>query len=167
MIPKGEKDASESRAAGRLVLMLIGGFFAIIFAANAVFVWLASDTHSGPVTEAAYDKGLDYNARLVAAAEEAALGWEMEVVANRASDGKSEIWLVIRDADGALIPGLQVDGRLVRPVTNGLDQSLSFTPDSAGLYGVALDVPQPGQWELRVLASDGANVRRFTKRLVL
>ena len=160
-------NASESRKAGRRVFAIIVGFFATLIAADSLFVWLASDSHSGSVTGAAYDKGLDSNARLQAAAEEAALGWSMEVVAARADDGASEIALEIRGADGAPLPGLEISGRLVRPVTSGYDQSLNFTEASEGEYRAILDIPQPGQWELRVLARDGTRTRRFTKRLVL
>lgn len=169
-----EENAGESRAAGRLVLLVIGGFFAVIFTANAVFVWLASNTHSGPVTQAAYDKGVNYNARLAAAAAEAALGWTMAVTVDPVGtmgNGASEITLIIRDAGQAPLSGLQVNGRLVRPVTNGYDQSLSFTAIGEGQYRVRIMSAQPGQWELRVLArqgeGDGARTRRFTIRVML
>jgi nitrogen fixation protein FixH len=164
-------EAGESRAAGRWLLLIIGGFFAVIFAANGVFVWLANSTHSGPVTQAPYEKGLDYNTRLAAAAAEAALGWTMTVSSMSASDGSSEITLVISDADQAPLSGLQVVGRLVWPVTNGFDQSLSFTAEGEGAYRVRVKLHQPGQWELRILARQGegdtARSRRFTTRVML
>ena len=49
--------------AGRHVLWGLIGFFGVIFAVNAIFVYAAEETFSGGDTSDPYRKGLNYNAR--------------------------------------------------------------------------------------------------------
>ena len=65
---------SDKPVTGRHVLMMMLGFFGVIFAVNGVFAFLAIDTFTGLETEQAYLKGLDYNRTLTAAAEQRTTG---------------------------------------------------------------------------------------------
>ena len=65
--------------AGRHVLWGLIGFFGVIFAVNAIFVYAAEETFSGGDTSDPYRKGLDYNATLRAAERQAERGWQTEI----------------------------------------------------------------------------------------
>lgn len=153
---------------GRTVLWIVGAFFAVIFAANIVFVGVAIDSHSGISEDAAYDKGLTYNQRLQASEDQAALGWSLSVMAIRSDDGVARFTIAAQSGDASLA-GLEVTAKLVRVVTEGHDIPLQFTEGEgeSGIYVARAIVPMPGQWELRILVSQDGDSYRTTKRLVL
>ncbi len=64
---------------GRHVLIGFISFFAVVFAANGVILYEALATRTGIVAEEPYIKGLKYNQRIDAEAQQAALGWTLDV----------------------------------------------------------------------------------------
>lgn len=164
----GEEGVRRSRSSsGWWVFWTIVGFFGLVIAVNAVFMWLAVGTHSGTAEDAAYEAGLSYNERLAAAEEEAALGWTLEIDARRDAAGQGEVVIKVADASGAPLAGAEVEGRLVRPVAKGHDLSLDFTDLGGGRYRATPRIALPGQWELRILVKRGAETLRRTERLNL
>ncbi len=57
-------DNNGFRITGRMVLFSLIGFFGLIFAANAVLIWLAVSTHTAVVVSSSYMAGLGYLAEL-------------------------------------------------------------------------------------------------------
>lgn len=57
-------EKEESRKAGRKVLFILLGFFAVFASVDMYFTHLALQTNWGVVTENAYKRGLNYNALL-------------------------------------------------------------------------------------------------------
>jgi nitrogen fixation protein FixH len=91
--------------------------FLLVVAVNGVMIWFATTSWTGLVTDRAYERGLDYNRNLEAAAAMAALGWQAKLVAATRADGSREFTLEARDKEGAPLSGLVIEGKLAaRPM---------------------------------------------------
>ncbi|WP_159999604.1 FixH family protein [Roseomonas sp. 18066] len=149
------------RRSGWIPWVFVGGMLLVI-AVNGVLIVLALTTFTGVTEGQAYDRGLAYNDVLAENARQAALGWQGEI--RRAGDGSLAV--AITDRDGRPVPGT-LRGLLLRPL-EGTTQPLVFTADGEGRFRAALPVPQPGQWEARLVMTGPAG-REFDlrRRLVL
>ncbi len=137
---------------GKHVLFAIVVFFAIIFAANAVFITLALQSFPGETEKHAYVQGLRYNEVLAEREAQAALGWRAEVSrVERAGDG-AIIELRLYDAAGQVLSGLRIEGALRRPVQDHEDTALVFTSTPGGAYRAAAALT-PGVWDLTAEAA--------------
>ena len=129
---------------GRHVLAMFIAFFAVMMAANGVFVYFALSTFGGLQTEDAYRKGLGYNATLGEATAQASLGWQPALSLDAAT---GTLTLKVADTAGKPVTGLKVTGMLMRPVTNTSDRRLdSFEEQAGGVYVEHIDGLEPGTW---------------------
>jgi len=64
---------------GRLVLLMIIGFFGVMLLVNAVMAIFAVKTFSGLDADNPYDTGLAYNKDIAAARAQGELGWTVEL----------------------------------------------------------------------------------------
>lgn len=151
------------RLTGRTVLFLLLGFFAVVTGANAVLVTLALDTFAGLAVERPYQRGLAYNEELAAAAAQRARGWRAALRFQPAADGEALLAVRIRDAAGAPLVGLEVEATLRRPTSQGQDVAARLLPRPDGSYGASLRLPLRGQWDLRLVASDGRGARHVVE----
>ena len=156
------------RVTGRHVLFGMLGFFGVIVAVNAVFVYLALNTFTGLSEPDAYRKGLDYNQNLAEAEKQRALGWKVKVGAVLDADGEARIRVEAADRNDAALSGLRLNGTLRRPTNEGFDQEVEFRAIGAGRYAADLQLPLRGQWDLDLVAEDAAGHRyRQEQRLWL
>ncbi|MBC6416706.1 MAG: FixH family protein [Rhodospirillales bacterium] len=128
---------------GRHLLYWLLGFFGTMFAANAVFIWLALDTFSGAVSDTAYQDGLAYNRRLEAAAAQQALRWNGKVIQHDRT-----VVLELQDAKGAAVRALALKAHFLRPADEGEDQVRPMVETLPGRYETQLDLPHSGNWHL-------------------
>ena len=149
--------AAPRRLTGRHVLLMLLAFFATVTAVNAVFIVLALDTFTGVSTDRAYQRGLDWNRELSAAAVQKARGWSASAEA-QAADGAVWITARFKDAAGRPLDALVVRGELRRPTNAGSDASAEFEARGGGRYVAALPLTLRGNWDLRIEAEapDGA-----------
>jgi nitrogen fixation protein FixH len=116
---------------------------------DAVMVTLAIRTHSGVVTEEAYEKGLAYNKTLDAARRQAEDGWHHEMTI----EGRTLRFRLL-DKAGEPVRGADMVVRIKRAVESGHDFEVAMPPsDSEGYYKTVLDVPMAGAWQVRVFAT--------------
>lgn len=140
---------------GRHVLLAMLGLFGLVIAVNAVFVYLALDSFTGVTTAKPYQEGLAYNQVLDARAAQRNLGWQGTVTVGPSEAGE-RITVTLKDnADRPLI-GLQLSGMLKRPIHDGIDQPLAWQEAAPGAYQAAVILPERGNWDLVVTASDGS-----------
>ena len=140
---------------GRHVLLIVIGFFAIVFAVNAYFVTIALSTHTGVVSNEPYRKGLKYNERIAAAGLQANLGWHDEVAL--APDGR-QLHVAIRDSTGQPVRGLTLSATLGRPATAKYDVTLPFEEREPGDYAAVTERLEPGAYIASVEVSDPARL---------
>lgn len=147
--------------------------FAVVIAVNAALVYFATSTFAGLETEGAYDKGLKYNQTLAAAEAQRALGWtataEVGAVGLPAqgSGRTATLTVTLRDRHGGALGGLDVRAALTRPTIAGHDREVRLDHLGGGRYGATVDLPMPGQWDLRVDAAGAAGTYRLAKRVML
>lgn len=134
---------------GRTFLCWLLGFFAVIFAANVVFVWFAADSWSGLAAEESYRRGLDYNRVLDRASRQNALGWTTDAGFEQTGANTGALSLVLRDGDGAAIENRDVAAFLSRPVGAGQNFEVDLPMSSPGRYANRIVLPAPGQWDVR------------------
>lgn len=141
---------------GRHVLIGLLGFFGIIVAVNAVFVFVALTSFNGVDTENAYTKGLRYNETLAAIERQEALGWQAQWSYDVEAPNGVQIRVRFADAQGYALRGLTVNAEVRRPVQQGFDQTVTLAELGDGLYGARVDLPLEGQWDIRLQALDGS-----------
>lgn len=134
---------------GRHVLIAVIAFFAVIFAANGVFLYTAISTHTGVVSNEPYRKGLHYNDRIEADRQQQQLGWKEDIAI--APDGR-KITVALLDKAGNPISGLSLEGRLGRPATEAMDRTLDLKETAPGSYTAEFAALEPGAWLLDVVA---------------
>lgn len=132
---------------GRHILAGMAGFFGVVFAVNAAFVYFAIDSWPGLTADRAYVEGLEYERVLEAADAQARLGWQTAVMYD-ASDRQLSVTIV--DADGARVRDLRPVVRLQRPVGDSAALEHDAYEISPGHY--AADVPPltSGRWSAEV-----------------
>ncbi|MEX2454907.1 MAG: FixH family protein [Rhodospirillaceae bacterium] len=148
---------------GRHVLMVVVGFFAVIFAVNGVFLYLSLSTHPGVSTGDAYRKGLHFNRELDAGDRQRALGWQAEI-----SHDDGVVTLRLRQSGGAPLAGVAVALEARRPATAADDRTLSVDEVAPGVFRAAGPPLAAGRWMLvgNVSDPDGHRFRSETEILV-
>lgn len=152
---------------GHHVLLMLIGFFGVVFAVNGVFLASALRSHTGIVSNEPYVKGLKYNQRIEAGERQAKLGWQ-EALAVEASGAIS---LGVKDDGGRPVQGLKLTGSIGRPSTSRTDRPLTLVEAEPGRYVVNVGALDEGTWllDLEGVARDyGADpVYRLRRRVWL
>lgn len=147
--------------------IFVGGF-AIVIAVNSVLAWFATNTWTGLDGENPFKEGLAYNQVLDERARQRELGWNAELTfIATPTDGATHggmATVTLNGTAGAIV-GADVSAQVVRPIGEGLDQTVTFHPRGNGAYVARLDLPQPGQWELRIEAKRGYDVFKLRQRI--
>ena len=119
-------------------------FFVVIAIVNAVFVYIAINTHTGVVTENPYQKGLDYNSVLEKSRAQPEI--------NQIAEYENGIlrW-TLTNTDGTPIEQAEVTATLVRAIEEGYDTDLTFTHKGGGIYEADIStLPKAGLWIARL-----------------
>ena len=137
---------------GRHVLLILVGFFLVVFAVNGFMAYKAELTFAGLDTNDPYRKGLDYNERIAAARAQSRLGWRDRtdyVPATR------RLRVTLTDKAGGAVSGLTVTAELERPATSRFDQKLSLKQMGSGIYEADVSGLEPGTWTVTLWARNG------------
>lgn len=126
---------------GRHVLTIFCAFFAVVFAVNAYFVFVALSTHSGVVANEPYRKGLKYNERIEASDRQAKLGWSEQLTF---SSDHTRLVASLLDRTGEPVRGLTLSAVLGRPATIREDQTLRFEETAPGRYEAIISIADEG-----------------------
>jgi len=151
---------------GRGVLLLLVGFFGVIFATNAIFITEAVKTFRGEDEEKPYLQGVAYNQTLEHRAQQARLGWQASIAARRQSSGRVGIILELLQRDGIPETRAVMTGELRHPADETRDRPLRFSEVSAGVYRAELTGVAPGNWDVLV-ANNGGDPFQASRRLWL
>lgn len=131
--------------------------FLVIFAVNGVFIYKATRTHTGLVTQQAYEKGLDYDTIVENARTQDALGWQSTITLH-----DHQLSFTLQDASGDPVSCEQANAYLMRPTQSQLDFLQPLTQHEDGSYQSRLAMPQSGQWDITV--SVLCNKQSYQKR---
>jgi len=135
-------------------------FFVFITCVLSVFTWVAVTTHTGTVTDDAYQKGLAYNDTIHKADAQAAFGYVPALA--RAGD---DIRFTLADAAGQAVDLSQASIWLFRPV-NARDDLRADMRIEAGAAVFSAAGLAAGLWEVRVRAETPKGPYQYSKRMV-
>lgn len=147
----------------RYIPWMIVGFFVVVAIFDGIFVYLATSTHTGVVTDHAYQRGLKYNQTVSAANRQQALGWQ----ASLELQNQAQLVLKIADKDGQSINGATVQAQIQRPTQDGYDFETDLSNAGGGTYWAPVTFPLPGQWDVKVLVTWKQEQFQLSKRLVI
>lgn len=145
--------------------------FVVVIAVNGVLAYFATSTFNGLETQNAYEKGRLYNQTIAKEEAQKALGWTLTLDSRSKpheppGEGyPAEIVVAATGPDGAPLEGLTIEAEVRRPTVTGRDQTVILGRQDAGRYGQTLVLPEPGQWEVRVLARRGEDEYRLRERI--
>ncbi|QDG78782.1 FixH family protein [Labrenzia sp. PHM005] len=156
-----EMNAKEPKPfTGKTVLAWLFGFFGVIFAANAVFLYLAFGSFPGVVVESSYKAGQSYNQEIAAARAQEELNWQIssEVVKRDGTGG--QLVVTAADANNNPLYGIDLRATLKHPAQGNADIELSLTADGVGRYIAKMEKLPVGSWNL-ILEIDQDGTRKF------
>ena len=164
--PRRDEPALEPRRHldGRHILAMCVAFFGVVFAVNGYMLYAALSTHTGVVSVEPYRKGLAYNDRIAAGAQQEDIGWHDSVGLEQT--GTVTVQMTARD--GSPLGGMNLSGVLGRPATARGDRPLAFEEVAPGRYRAEAGSVEPGTWLITLEAYDGAdraNLYRARRRL--
>ena len=148
---------------GRLVLIMLLGFFGVVFGVNFTMMRLAIATLPGTEVDSAYSASLGYEKEIAAAHDQTARKWKVEAHIERDGSGGAILQVDARDDSGRPMTGLKFQGTLERPTDKRADLAVSLAEVGIGIYRGSAPAVAPGQWDL-VLEGDSAGQRMFMSR---
>lgn len=141
-------------------------FFAVVFSANAVLIYLAVNSKNGLVTDDYYKKGITYNKVIEAQKVQDALGWTGKAEAGGLAVGEAGTFrFSLTDRDGAPVTGARVEAILFRPTKEGFDQKTALAESAPGTYQGQVRPPLPGRWDLKISAVHPEGGYRYAQRI--
>jgi nitrogen fixation protein FixH len=151
---------------GRMVLICLVAFFAVVAGVNAIMIRAAVSTFSGIETENAYQAGLSFEREMVAAEAQEALHWRVSAKVSEVA-GATLVEVIAADAAGRPLAGLQAAGHLVHPTDRRSDHKVPLGEDAVGTFHGRTDAVV-GQWSLVIeLSRDGTRLFRSRNRVFL
>lgn len=142
-LPKSSPRKERGLTGWHVLLMLLG-FFAVVFGVNGIFLVSAIRTYTGVVSVEPYVKGLHYNDRIAAGERQSKLGWHETLSVT--ADGA--VLLTLADDGGRPVRGVKLGGTIGRPATNRLDRPLTLVEAEPGQYVVQAGTLDSGTWLL-------------------
>lgn len=144
------------------------GMFGVVVSVNGALAYFATSTFTGLQTEGAYEKGLAYNQTLASAEAQEKLGWTLAPHLDAAAiAGGGPLTVTVSGRDGKPVEKLEVVAKLVRPTVSGHDQVVELHEVDAGRYVSEVKLPFPGIWDMKVVATRGADRYQINQRVVL
>lgn len=165
-------EATRKPLTGRRVFLWLAAFFILVAIMNLVMAYLGNRSWTGLSTDQAYEKGVNYNAVIGEAQEQAALGWSVrfEPASVTSRDGErvtARIAFDIAGRDGVVLDNLQVSARIQRPTSEVLDQTVEFASLDGRHFEAEPTFPLRGQWDVYLTAANSQGTYRVRHRIQL
>lgn len=154
-------EENKNPRAGRFIPWYIVAFFAGQTVLFSWFIHVAMSTHTGLVTEQAYEKGLAYNKTIENARQQELLGFTSDIIRK-----DKTISFTLKDKNGAVIRDASVNLYLFRPVQEGLDAKFPLSLSADNSYQAEITPPLQGLWEVRIHARTPQGNYQTSKRMV-
>jgi nitrogen fixation protein FixH len=152
------------RTAWRFYPWIIAAGMSVVVAVNIGMISFALYTFPGKAPGGeGFDLSNRYNAVIVRAQDQAALGWT--IGAN--SDRLGHPLLDLTDPGHAPLAHARITATADRPVGAALTTLVTFAETTPGHYVGDVSLPVQGQWELLLTASVGGHNVTATRRIVV
>lgn len=157
-------DYSPLRSAWRFYPWIVAAGMSVVVAVNIGMVTFALRTFPGQAPGGeGFDLSNRYNAVIDRVHEEAALGWTIDVGADR----RGHPVLVMTDGGHLPLAHAQVTATADRPVGAALTTPVAFAETTPGHYVGDVSLPAQGQWEVLLTASVNGHDVTATRRIVV
>lgn len=151
---------------GRMVLLYLIGFFAVVFAVNIVMARVAVSSFSGVETESSYKAGLAFKNDVAAAQAQDARHWKVDAQLLPGVE-TARITITARDGEARELVGLVPEIRLAHPTDRRRDVLLDAVEVAPGRFQIETPL-RHGQWDLVItLRRDTDTVFRSKSRISL
>jgi nitrogen fixation protein FixH len=152
---------------GRMVFVLLVGFFAVVVGVNAVMIHEAISTFGGLETESSYRAGRLFEREVELAKVQDAQHWKVEAKVATAGDGNRMLDIGAYDAAGLPLAGVEASARFERPTDRRLDLPVGLSEEAPGRFRGSAKISS-GQWDLVIeLSRGGERLFRSRNRVVL
>jgi len=158
---------ADSKPIDRWLPWLFVVFFAVVLIVNGIMVYVAAASWTGLETKQYYVKGLAYNKKLQEVERQKALGWTGTLAVEPETQGRVRLYLSLQDHRKLAIAGATVIARFVRPTSEGHDEEVRMDDLGGGRYAGTMNLPLPGQWDVRVVARHPSGDFRLTRRIMV
>ena len=157
---------------GKQVFYWLAAFFLLVIAVNALMAYLGERTWTGLTAEHSYTQGVKYNTVIEEAKKQAELGWTVrfDPVVETKQDGvvtTATLSAVITGKGDATLPDLKVTADLIRPTSEGSDQTISFSTSDGRSYAAQATFPLRGLWDINLTARNAQGTYRIRHRIQL
>ena len=141
-------------------------FFAVVFAVNISYIYLANKNWRGVVTDNSYQKGIKYNETISLVKKQKALGWKTDIKYDSLGNKNGKLLVEIFDKNLKPITNANIRSYFKRPTQEGFDFDvpLIFTN---GKYEAKLIFPLKGQWDFNLEISRNDDVFWEVKRYII
>jgi len=153
-----------ARRGGWIPWAFVGGF-GVVVAANAALVAFALSSWTGITAEGVFRQQAGFNATLAQARAQAGLGWTLAVRYEETGAREGRLLVEAADAGGRALAGATVAAAFRRPTADGLDFPAALAPRGSGAYAADIAFPLPGQWDVELTVTRGADTYRTLRRL--
>lgn len=147
--PNRPERRSEFELKGWHVLLIMLGFFGVMFSVNGVFLFHAITSFPGEDVKKSYVQGLNYNDTLAQRAAQAERGWTAE-----AGWQGGQLIFRLKDDAGEPLSNMSVMGEVRRQATRAHDHTVLFSAVGGGEYTVSEAKLGAGLWVLRISVYD-------------
>jgi nitrogen fixation protein FixH len=144
------------RFTGRRFLAILVGAFVLVSAVTGLMIWFALSSWTGLVSDSAYAEGLGFDRVLAQSRAAAALGWQGSIEYDSAT---GRLTVALADRRGRPLAGLHLTAQWLRPTSEGFDREIELREAAPGRFEGSIRPSLPGQWDVRVSASDHGGVR--------
>lgn len=153
--------STKGKLTGAKFLMILIGFFGVVFAINGYMAYEAIHSFSGVVTASSYEAGQLYEHQIEAAAAQDKRGWKVSAHTVRTKDGTFSLSSDFADKDGKPISDLTVTATLMHPISDRDDRKLTLAANGNGSYSGAVPGIAAGKWQLVLVANDAKGEEMF------
>ena len=161
-----DKAQIKQKLDSRLVLIILFSFFAIIFAINFIYIYLAQKTWRGVYTQNGYQKGLEYNKTLDEVKTQKKLGWSFNINYSNTQNNTGKLVVCLMDRNKNQIKDAKLLVKIMRPTQEGYDFTQNLMPQN-GCYFSIINFPLKGQWVLEIQAFKDNNILQEVKKYVV
>jgi nitrogen fixation protein FixH len=164
--PNAAAPQATRQLTGRMVLICLIAFFAVIAGVNAIMIRAAVSTFGGVETGNAYQAGVAFAREIAAAEAQDALHWNVRAEVS-AAPGATVLEITAADAVGRPLTGLAATARLMHPADKRADHIVALTEGAPGIFKGRTDAVA-GQWAVVIeLARDGTRMFRSSNRVFI
>ena len=137
-------------------------FFVVLAILDGIFVTIAATTHTGVITEQAYQKGLDYNEVVTASEKQAEMGWNGNI-----NLYGNTISFELKDSGDLNIKDAEAIAYFTRTTQAGYDFSTPLELNAEGIYSKNINFPLKGLWDVRILATWNQQQYQKSRQIVV